>query len=67
MVERPVKITDLYVYPVRGIKGIRVENLELNETKSGFKYDRLFVILKPGEKIAVALSHMKFDKLTELT
>ena len=66
IIEKPVKITDLYVYPIRGIKGIKVDNLELNQNRTGFKYDRMFVILKKGEKIAVALSHMKFDKLTEL-
>ena len=40
---KKVQIKALFLYPVRGIKGIEVPFLRM--TESGAEYDRLFVIV----------------------
>ena len=42
--EVPIKIDELWLYPVRGVQGILVNQVEL--TDGGFRYDREWVIIR---------------------
>jgi MOSC N-terminal beta barrel domain len=45
--EEPVKIEKLYIYPIRGIAGIRVP--EIRVSKNAVEYDREWDIFEKGE------------------
>ena len=44
VVEKPIPIHKLLIYPVRGVNGIEVDKLEL--TSGGAKLDREWVIIR---------------------
>jgi len=55
--EKEVKIKGIYLYPIRGIKGLEVPQVEI--TPSGIRGDRNWVILgmkkgKPGTPLGCA-------------
>lgn len=50
--EVPIKIHELWLYPVRGVPGILVNQVEL--TDGGFRYDREWVIIREKDKKPLA-------------
>jgi len=58
-----VKVTELWVYPVKSCKGIKADSLEL--TKYGFKGDREYMIVYKGEtdKIYKFLTQRQYPKM----
>ena len=41
-----MQITDLYVYPIKSLAGIRLEQAKLSET--GIQFDRYWMLVKPN-------------------
>ena len=38
-----MKVTELYIYPIKSMGGIKVDSLEI--TKDGIKWDRKFMLI----------------------
>ena len=53
--EVPIKIHELWLYPVRGVQGILVNQVEL--TDGGFRYDREWVIIRESKLKPLASSN----------
>ena len=61
--EFPIQIKHLFLYPVRGIPGIQVREVELGN--HGIRHDRIFVIV--GEEDKKPLTCGNFPKVTTLS
>ena len=62
--ERPVKITKLFLYPVRGIPGLEVESVKM--TRHGLKYDRNWAVFTSDKMFHLSTENdMNFSKLRQ--
>jgi len=61
--EVPIPISQLFLYPVRGIPGIEVSSVELGN--HGIRHDRIFLVVSADDK--TPLTNGNFPKITTLT
>ena len=45
---RPLKIKEIWVYPIKSMKGIQLNECEIDD--NGFKYDRIYMVAEPDHK-----------------